>query len=381
MDYQLITTTESLSDYCDQISHCSLIAVDTEFLRERTYFPLLCLIQIASEHGHALIDPLADGMSLEPLTTVLTDENITKIFHSGDQDIELFYHELGVIPTPLLDSQIISQALGLGDTIAYHNLVKHMLDIALDKSQQYTHWNKRPLTDEQLEYALADVTHLLTIAPMLTQRMEQLGRMHWTDEAHATLADKNRFVLSPEHITKRVKHHLRKPIQLAALHRLAVWREERAMNKNLPRGFIMKDEVLAEIARRLPADEKELGKLRLLKPIKNEHEQKRIIDLLNEVRNADPNSYPAPKKKPDTLPNGELIGLLTIVLKQCCREANVASRLVASRKDLDQVALGRSDIPCMQGWRFDVFGQYAEQLLEGNLHFHWDKDDGHVVMD
>ena len=380
-DYTLITTTDALAEYCDQISHCSLIAIDTEFLRERTYFPLLCLVQIASLNGNALIDPLADGISLEPLKAVLTDQNITKIFHSGDQDVELFYYALDVVPTPIFDTQIASLALGVGDGIAYNNLVQQMLDIRLDKSMQYTHWDKRPLSDAQLTYALADVTHLLTLTPTLMQRLKDRGRTDWIVESHAHLVDPGRFNADIKRIVGKIRHNLRKPVQHAAIYALAQWREDEAIRVNKPRGFIIKDEVLVEIAKRMPETPEVLGSMRLLTPIKNPERRAHIISLLDKVRNSDPSTYPTPPHRPDAKPNNELVGLLSLVLKHHCSVEQISARLIANRKDLEQVALGRTDLPCMQGWRFDIFGKYAKQLMDGKLNFHWDHKGEQVVMD
>lgn len=382
MNYQHITTTEALAEYCQAVERCKLLAVDTEFMRERAYYPHLCLIQMAADTGHdAIIDPLADGLSLEPLKPLLENPSITKIFHSGDQDVELFHQDLDVIPTPIFDTQIAGQALGFGDSVAYHGLVQSLLDIRLDKSQQYTHWDKRPLKQEQLDYAIADVTHLLHLTPTLMQRLKDRGREEWIADAHAALVNPQRFEVNIPRIVKKMRHNLRKPIQLAALHALTEWRETEAQRNNKPRGFIMKDEVIAEIAKQMPTSAEHLGTMRLLTPIKNTQRQQLIVSILNDIRRADPDSYPKPPKRPDLAANNELVGLLSLVLKQRCASEQVAARLIANRKDLEKVALGREDIPCMQGWRNNVFGQYARKLLNGKLHFHWDSEAEEVVMD
>lgn len=379
--YQHIKTTEDLSNYCEQIAACKLIAMDTEFMRERTYYSELSLIQIGTDQGHAIIDPLAKDIDLSPLKIILTSPTTLKIFHAGDQDIELFYQELGIIPSPVFDTQIACQALGFGDSISYSNLVQSMLDITLDKSQQYTHWNKRPLTDEQLEYALADVTHLLEITPRILAELKEKNRMQWLEDAHEELIDPKRMEVDMDRIVRKMRHNIRKPIQFAALYKLTAWREKEAMRVNKPRGFILKDEVLVEIAKKMPTSTEQLATMRLLTPIKNTDRQALIIKLLDEVRNADPGGYPHPPSKPDILPNNELVGLLSLVLKQRCKDEDIAAKLIAGRKDLEQVAIGRTDIPCMQGWRYEIYGKYAEQLMQGGLHFHWDSAEQTVVMD
>lgn len=381
MDYQLITTTEALEAYCQAIADCTLVAIDTEFLRERTYYSKLCLIQIGTEKGHALIDPLADGISLDPLKPMLTSPSSIKIFHSGDQDIELFKQDMGIIPCPVFDTQIAGQALGFGDSIAYNNLVKAMLDVSLDKSQQYTHWDKRPLSEAQLTYALADVTHLLELTPTLIQQLKDKNRGEWLTEAHEALVDPARFEVNIPRLVQRIRHNLRKPQQLAALYALAEWREAEAMRVDKPRGFIIKDEVIAELARQMPDAPEKIAAMRLLTPIKNTDRQQVIVNVLDKVRAADPETYPTLPKRPDVKANNELVGLLSLVLKQRCASEGIAPKLIASRKDLEQAAIGRTDIPCMQGWRYEVFGQYAEKLVAGELKFHWDKAGEQVAMD
>ena len=382
MDYQHITTTDALEEYCQAVARSKLLAVDTEFMRERCYYPQLCLIQIASDTGQdAIVDPLADGLSLEPLRPLLTDPNIIKIFHSGDQDIELFHQYMGLIPSPVFDTQIAGQALGFGDSIAYHNLVQSMLDIRLDKSQQYTHWEKRPLKQAQLDYAIADVTHLLKLTPTLMERLKERGREEWIVDSHAALTDPARLEVSIPRIVKKIRHNLRKPLQIAVLHALVQWREGEAQRVNKPRGFIMKDEVLAEIAKKMPETTEQLSKMRLLTPIRNADRQRTIIGILDDVRSADAMSYPAMPKRPSATANNELVGLLSLVLKQRCSVEQVASKLIANRKDLEQIALGREDLACMQGWRNEIFGKYAKKLMAGKLHFHWDSVAEQVVMD
>jgi ribonuclease D len=382
MAIRIITTQSDLEIFCSEISTAPCIAVDTEFMRERTYYAKLCLVQVASENAQALIDPIAGSdMDLAPLMAIFNNPNILKIMHSPEQDIEIFYTMAGVIPTPLFDSQIAAMALGLGDTIAYHNLVQSQLGITLDKSQQYTDWLRRPMSDAQLSYALADVTHLLTMYPMLKRLLDDKNRSEWIADATRALMDPERYTPKPESCYKRVRHQLKRPEQMAVLQALCAWREERAMQKNLPRGHVLKDEVVAEIARHLPRDAETLKSLRLLKPIKDDTTANILVSIIERVLLADSATYPARGEKPDTMLNNELVGLLSLLLKQRCRKSNVASRLIATRSDLEDVALGKTDIACMQGWRDEVFGKHARDLMAGKLSFHWDSTAHQVAMD
>lgn len=382
MTIRIITTQADLEQFCKDISTTSVIAVDTEFMRERTYFAKLCLIQVASKNGEALIDPIAGSeMDLAPLMAVFTNPDIVKVMHSPEQDIEIFHHLAGIIPTPLFDSQTAAMALGMGDSIAYHSLVNQLLGISLDKSQQYTDWLKRPMSEAQITYALADVTHLLAMTPMLCDQLEKLGRMEWMDEAIHALTDPKRYTPVPENCYRRVRHQLKKPEQVAVLQALAAWREEKAITRNLPRGHVLKDEVLAEISKHMPTQPEALKSLRLLKPIKDDTLANQLVGIIKYVLNLDSEMYPVRSGKPEFTANNELVGLLTLLLKQRCREINVGSRLIATRSDLDDVALGKKDILCMQGWRYEVFGKYAEDLMAGKLRFHWDAVSQQVSMD
>ncbi len=382
MTIRIITTQAELDAFCQEISTVSCIAVDTEFMRERTYFAKLCLIQVASDTSAALIDPIAGKeMDLAPLMAIFTNPNITKVMHSPEQDIEIFHTIAGVIPTPLFDSQIAAMALGLGDTIAYNNLVQSQLGLTLDKTQQYTDWLKRPMSEAQITYALADVTHLLTMYPMLVEKLKTLDRLEWMADATHALMDPKRYTPKPESCYKRVRHQLKRAEQIAVLQALCAWRENRAVTKNLPRGHVLKDEVVAEIARHLPRDAATLKSLRLLKPIKDDVLANTLVDIINQTLAADPSTYPVRSEKPEQLVNNELVGLLSLLLKQRCREAQVASRLIATRSDLEEVALGKKDAACMQGWRFEVFGRHAEDLMAGKIRFHWDQSAQQVSLD
>lgn len=382
MDTPIITAQSELKAFCKQISGASVIAVDTEFLRERTYFAKLCLIQIASDKGHAFIDPIeGQTLDLSPFITLWKNPDIVKVMHSPEQDIEILYHLSGEMPVSLFDTQIAAQVLGLGDSIAYNALIQILLGKTLDKTQQYTDWSRRPLNEAQQHYALADVTHLLAIYPKLVELLKQKNRLEWMNDATDALLDPRRYVSDPSECYKRVKHQLKKPEQLAALHALAAWREKRAIAKNLPRGHVLKDEVIAEIAKHLPQSGEALKSLRLLKPIKDDAFAATLVGVIQDALAADPETYPTRPMKPEITANMELVGLLSLLLKQRCREENIASRLIATRSELEQLAVGKKELPCLQGWRYEIFGRYAEDLMAGKLRFHWDQGGQQVVMD
>lgn len=367
MDIRTITTQAELEQFCNEISAAPYIAVDTEFMRERTYYAKLCLIQVACKQGEALIDPVAGTLDLTPLMQIFTNPDVVKVMHSPEQDIEILYHLTGLVPVNLFDSQIAAMALGMGDTLAYNHLVQMLLGVSLDKTQQYTDWLKRPLSEAQRVYALADVTHLLAAYPLLLQRLKDKQREHWMDEALAQLTDAKRYMPNPELSYKRVKHQLKKPEQLAVLRALASWREKRAMAKDLPRQHVVRDEVLAELAKHMPEDAESFKQIRLPRPIKDEKFIASITEIIRQAKHADPSTYPERKARPDVLPNSELVGLLSLLLKQCCRDADVAPRLIATRGDLEDVAIGNTDNACLQGWRGEIFGQVALRLIRGEV--------------
>lgn len=382
MSIRIITTSSELAEFCQEVSQSNVVAVDTEFMRERTYYADLCLIQLAAATGEALIDPVAGGdMDLQPLFDLLVLPSILKVMHSAEQDVEILLRLSGRMPAPLFDTQIAAQALGLGESVAYHTLVKELLDATLDKTQQYTDWARRPMKDAQIRYALADVTYLLNLYPLLKQQLIEKQRGHWMDDAMQSLTDATRYMPDPEACYLRVKHQLRRSDQLAALKALAAWREERAIAKNLPRGHVLKDEVIAELAKHLPATAEALKSLRLVKPIKDEAFANTLVSLIQDAISADPSTFPARPKFDGQSANAELVGLLSLLLRQRCREEQVAPRLIALRADLDALAMGKKNIPCMQGWRYDIFGRYAEDLMAGKLRFHWDAGGQQVVMD
>jgi ribonuclease D len=365
-----ITTTAELAGFCEKLKGQPFVAVDTEFMRETTYWPKLCLIQAAAPNAHAVIDPLADGMDLEPFLAVLRDEKILKVFHAARQDVEIF-NNLQAMPRPLFDTQVAGMAAGFGEQIAYDALVRQMLKIELDKSSRFTDWARRPLSDNQLTYALADVTHLAELYPILRERLEREGRLAWVTDEMANLTDAANYDVEPENAWKRLKPRRHTAKYLAVYKAVAAWRERTAQTRDQPRGRILKDEAIDEIATQAPTDSDALDRLRSVP--KGFSGSRFGPDLLAAVREAlqDPEGYAPVIERNRTPPSpaaGAVVELLKVLLKARAEEAGVASKLIATVADLEQIA-NDDDAPtaALQGWRREAFGEDALKLKRGEL--------------
>ncbi|MDZ3831573.1 MAG: ribonuclease D [Sphingopyxis sp.] len=372
--YPLIETSAALAEFCDRIRNSDFIAVDTEFMRENTFWPELCLIQVADSDHAAAIDPMAPGIDLAPLLDLLVDnEDVLKVFHAGGQDVEIIFNLTGKTPHPIFDTQVGQMALGQAEQVGYSNLVEAWLGIQLDKGARFTDWSRRPLDKRQIDYAIGDVTHLAKIFPMMLKKLVKTGRGHWLDEEMERLADPAGYNVDPEKAWQRIKMPSRKPDVLGRLRALAAWREREARTKNLPRGRIVKDETLADLAAHQPKDQDALGRVRGLSATwKSNDIGGRLIDALAAAKPL------AKEDMPDRAPRGPGLGkegalvadLLKLLLKIRSRELNVAARLIARSDDLEALAAGRrDDIPMMRGWRYDVFGHAALDLVEGRVGF------------
>lgn len=369
----LITDSDTLADFCTRISKSRFVAVDTEFMRENTYWPDLCLIQIADENEAAAIDPKAEGLNLKPLLDLLVDnEDVLKVFHAGGQDVEIVYNLTGKTPHPIFDTQIAAMALGQGEQIGYGNLVDHWLGIQLDKGARFTDWARRPLDKRQIDYAIGDVTHLVRIFPMIVNRLVKQGRGHWLDEEMERLADPANYVNDPEQAWQRVKIPSRKPETLGRLKALAAWREKEARGKNLPRGRIVKDETLADIAAHPPKAQEDLVKVRGLSASWGGNDiGGRLMKALAEAKPLTPDEMPREERRPGLGKEGGLVAdLLKLLLKIRSREIDVAARLLARTDELELLAAGKRDgLNILEGWRYDQFGKDALDLVEGRLAF------------
>ncbi|MEX3015696.1 ribonuclease D [Gymnodinialimonas hymeniacidonis] len=368
-----LTTTDELAAFCNRAAEVPYVTVDTEFLRERTYFAQLCLVQVAlpgeDESDAVLIDPLADGMSLEPLYELFKNTNVVKVFHAARQDLEIFHVEGNVVPTPLFDTQVAAMVCGFGDQVGYETLVRKIAKASLDKSSRFTDWSRRPLSDAQKTYAIADVTHLRQIYEHLSAELAKTGRTHWLEEELAQLTDAGNYVVKPEEAWRRLKLRSNSGRMVAIARELAAFRETYAQERNIPRNRVLKDDALMEIAGTKPKSLKDLGKSRLL--LRDARKGAIAEGLIEAVARglAVPNSdVPKPVQGKDRSNlNPALADLLRVLLKAKAEEAGVAPKLIASSSDLDDIASGHTDGVWSSGWRREVFGADAERLLNGEV--------------
>jgi ribonuclease D len=365
-----ITTTPDLARFCAELRRHPFVAVDTEFMRESTYWPKLCLIQAAAGQAAAVIDPLSPELDLAPFLEVMTDPSIEKVFHAARQDVEILYN-LGAMPIPLFDTQIAGMAAGFPEQVAYDALVRQMLGVDLDKSSRFTDWARRPLSEAQLTYALADVTHLAELYPMLRARLEEAGRLAWVREEMAALIDPALYDTEPENAWKRLKPRRHTAKYLAVLRGLAAWRERTAQNRDQPRGRVMKDDAIDELATQAPLDLEAMGRLRSLP--KGFPGSKFAAEVLETIREAVAKAehQPAEPKRaarPTSAPTGAVVELLKVLLKARAEDAQVASKLIATVSDLEKIAADDdADTPALQGWRREAFGEDALKLKRGEI--------------
>jgi ribonuclease D len=372
--HPLITQTAALSELVERLSKHPFVAVDTEFMRENTYWPDLCLIQIASTEEAAAVDPKAEGLDLAPLLNLLVENHdVLKVFHAGSQDIEIVHNLTGKVPFPLFDTQIAAMALGHGEQVGYSNLIESMLGHTLDKGARFTDWSRRPLDKRQIDYAIADVTHLAKIFPRLLERLKKTGRGGWLDEEMERLADTSSFAFEPEDAWKRLRLPSRNPAVLGRLRALAAWRETEARSKNIPRGRIVKDDTLVELAAHPPKTQEDLARVRgLSSGWRSNDIGSRLMAALEASEPLGPDELPSREpRRPGLTKDGALVSdLLKLLLKIRAKETGVAPRLIARSDDLEALAAGvRSDLNILQGWRFEEFGRDALALVEGRLGF------------
>ena len=367
--YQLITNTADLEAVCRRLHDEPYVTVDTEFIREKTYYPKLCLVQLAGNDDNIIIDPLADGLDLTPLFELLSNEKVLKIFHAAQQDVEIFYKLMGKIPAPIFDTQIAAMVCGFGESVGYESLVNRLLNETLDKASRYTDWEQRPLTTRQLNYAIADVTHLRQIYEHLHGRITARNRESWIEEEIAKLNEVSQYHTNPDEAWRRLKYKNRSPAYLNILRAAAAWRERTSQVKNIPRGRLLKDEVVVQIASMNPHNMDELAEVRGAMRHLNVDNAQSLMDALEKARATPKEEYPRDEKKRKQLePEQEgLVDVLKMLLKMQCEQHGVAPKLVANKEDLAALVLGRSDVPCLQGWRYDVFGKRASQFLQGSL--------------
>ncbi|MBM3550079.1 MAG: ribonuclease D [Alphaproteobacteria bacterium] len=366
---QPVNTTDDLAALCRRLASHPYVAIDTEFLRERTYYPILCLVQVATHDEAVAIDPMAEGLSLDPLYELMADPKVLKVFHAARQDIEIFVHKTGHVPAPLFDTQIAAMVCGFGDSVSYETLVAKLTGQRLDKSSRFSDWSHRPLTDKQLTYALSDVVPLCKIYEVMEQKLVSTGRRDWLAEEWATLTNVATYRADPELAWRRLKPKTAKPRVLAMLAELAAWRELEAQRRDVPRQRILKDEALLDIAHQGPKTLTELARVRLVP--QGFAEGKLGGEVMAAVERG--RHRPPPKLDEEARfepPPGRmpLVDLLKVLLKLRCEDFKVAQKLVASSSDIEALAAtDDADVPALHGWRREVFGDAALQLKAGRL--------------
>ncbi|WP_323768673.1 ribonuclease D [Antarctobacter sp.] len=370
---QTITTTDELRAFCEGAAEHPYVTVDTEFLRERTYYSKLCLIQLAmpgrDDADAVLVDPLVEGLSLDPLMDLFRNENVVKVFHAARQDLEIFQVDHGVIPVPLFDTQVAAMVCGFGEQVGYETLVKRIAKQPLDKSSRFTDWSRRPLTDAQKTYALADVTHLRQIYEFLSAKLEETGRARWVGEELATLLDPQTYVTMPQDAWKRVKTRSNSPRFLAIVRELAAFRETYAQERNVPRNRVYKDDALVELASTKPATMNDLGGSRLLlREARKGAIADGILAAVKAGQECPKEDLPKVDNDRDKLQvNPALADLLRVLLKAKTESSGVASKLIAPASDLDAIAAGQRNVAALGGWRREVFGEDALRLCDGKI--------------
>ena len=368
-----LTTTEDLAAFCAEAAKRPYVTVDTEFLRERTYYSKLCLIQLAyrdaAGEDAVLVDPLVEGLSLAPLYALFQDPACVKVFHAARQDLEIFFVDAGIIPTPLFDTQVAAMVCGFGEQAGYETLVRKIAKADLDKSSRFTDWSRRPLTDAQAKYALADVTHLRDIYEYLDGRLQQTGRTKWVAEELAVLTDPDTYRVDPDEAWRRVKTRTNSGRFLAILRELARFREAYAQQRDIPRSRVFKDDALIELASTKPQTEKDLGRSRLLlRDARKGEIAEGILASIKAGLAVAPEDMPKPDDRRAKLQvNPALADMLRVLLKAKTDQFDVAPKLIAGAADLDALSAGERDVPALKGWRREVFGSEALKLCDGEV--------------
>lgn len=363
-----IDSEAALTQFCTEIQHSKWLAIDTEFLREKTYYPQLCLIQIANDNVIACIDPIAIK-DLTPLLDLLYQPDITLVFHAARQDLELFFLLKNSLPPNLFDTQLAATILGDGDQIGYGNLVKQRLDVNLDKAHSRADWTQRPLSAEQLEYAADDVRYLRELYHQMSADLEKQHRTEWLKEDFAALSDSANYIADPETIWRKIRGAGKlKGVQLAVLQQLAAWREQRAMDRDRPRRWILKDEVMLDLARFAPEKLEKLSQIRGIEARDIERSGRAIIEVISKAKQTPAEQWPI-LLKPEPLSNQQeaLIDALMALLRKFCDEQFITPIAVASRKDIEKLVRGEKDLPLLQGWRNQIVGHHLTAFIEGHL--------------
>jgi ribonuclease D len=365
----LIATTPELTAACSRLARHPVITVDTEFLRETTYYPLLCVVQMASPEEAVVVDALADGIDLKPFFALMADEKVLKVFHAARQDIEIVWHQAGIVPHPIFDTQVAAMVLGYGDSIAYDQLVERIAGHRPDKTHRFTDWSRRPLSAEQIHYAVSDVTHLRDVFAALDADLKQRSRSDWVSEEMEVLTSPKTYDFHPERAWERLKTRVRKPKELAVLMEVAAWREKEAQSRDVPRSRVLKDDTVGDIATHAPTTLERLASLRSLP--KGFDRSKWGADIVAAVQRGlarDPSTLPKIEKPRNNANGGASVELLKVLLRMTSERHAVASKVIATVDDLEQIAADdHADVAALRGWRREMFGEAALALKHGRL--------------
>jgi ribonuclease D len=366
---QPITTISELAAACRRMAAHPFVTIDTEFLRETTYYPLLCIAQMASPEEAVVIDALAPGIDLAPFYSLLADEKVMKVFHAARQDIEIVWHGAKLIPHPIFDTQVAAMVLGYGDSISYDQLVQRITGDALDKSHRFTDWTRRPLSDAQVSYAISDVTHLRDIYLALLADLERRGRTDWVQEEMRVLTSPDTYRMEPENAWQRLKTRVRKPRELAVLIEVAAWREREAQSRDVPRSRVLKDDVIADIAVQAPTSPDKLGNLRSLpKGFERSRWSEAIVAAVQRGLARDPKTLPHPLRMQPAANGAAVVELLKVLLRMISERHHVAAKVIATVDDLERIAADdAAEVPALSGWRRELFGDKALALKRGDL--------------
>jgi ribonuclease D len=367
----IISDNAELQKACDILAKSDFVAVDTEFLRETTFWPQLCLIQISGPELDAIVDPLVGNLDLAPFFRLMADTNVIKVFHAARQDIEIIFNRGGLIPHPIFDTQVAAMVCGFGDSVSYDTLVQRIKNVQLDKSSRFTDWSHRPLSEKQLDYAIADVTHLKDVYLYLKGELERENRTEWLSEEMAILESQETYDLHPDNAWERLRMRIRKPIELAILKNLAAWREREARARDVPRGRVLKDDAIFELAQQAPKDIEALGRLRTIpKGYERSQNGAAIIGAVNAalaIPKADLPKIPRLPSAPEG--TGAAVEMLKVLLKLISEKHGVAAKIIATGDDLDMIAAKgeEAEVPALHGWRRDLFGLPALRLVRGEI--------------
>ena len=381
--HTVITQTQPLKELCERLAKETFVTVDTEFMREKTYYPDLCLIQIAGETEAAAIDPLSGEIDLQPLWELLMNPDVLKVFHACRQDLEIFYQKMGALPRPIFDTQIAAMALGYGESVGYESLVNRVLGKSIDKSSRFTDWSRRPLTEKQIDYAMCDVLYLREISQVLGEKLDESARTEWIQEEMEPLLHPRTYDVDPDDVWRKIRFRNTSPRYLAVLRAVARWRELTARGRNVPRGRVMKDETISEVAQSKPEDFAALQAIRGFYPTMSSRHYDPLFDAIREAVALPSSDHPK-------LPEGErfppeceaLAEMLRLLLKACAAKERVVPRVIADKEDIEALALGKRDgIHALTGWRFEIFGRRALEMLDGKIALKADKKNGITFID